>query len=218
MKLKETLEQTPVEETWNGITHGVGALLSVAALFILVRYSCQHSDLLRIVSFSIFGASLILLYFFSGLYHSVSSPKLKNVLHVFDHISIFLLISGTYTPFCLITLHGPWGWSIFGVLWGLTAIGIVIKIYSVGKHRYISTTIYVLMGWIILVAIKPFMQHIEIGGLWWLFAGGMFYTLGSGFYLAKRVPYSHVVWHFFVMGGSICHFFCMLFYVMPIKN
>ena len=211
----EHQQYTIGEEIANSITHGIGAALSIAGLVILVVMAALHGDAWHIVSCSIYGASMIMLYTASTLYHAFQSPKVKHAMRILDHSSIYLLIAGTYTPFTLISLRGPWGWSLFGVVWGLALTGIIFKLYFTGRFNKISTIIYVLMGWIAVIAIKPMIDIIPFGGLALLFGGGLSYTLGVIFYVWKKLPYHHAVWHLFVLGGTVLHFFAILFFVLP---
>lgn len=206
------------EEVASGITHGIGAALSVAALSVLVVFASLWGDAWRVVSFSIYGSTLILLYLSSAFYHSFKNENIKRIFQVFDHSAIFLLIAGTYTPFTLVTIRGGWGWSIFGVVWGIAIAGIVFKIFNTGRYNFVSTIMYISMGWLVIIAIKPIVSNLPAGGLVWLFLGGGCYTLGVIFYLWEKLPFSHAIWHLFVLGGSICHFFGILFYVLPMRN
>ena len=206
---------TAREELANSLTHGLGAGLSVAGLVLLIVRSAQHGNTWHVVSTAIFGASLLLLYTASTLYHSLRGERLKQVLQKFDHAAIFLLIAGTYTPFVLVTLRGPWGWSLFGVVWGLAVAGVTLKFWLAGRFRLISTLIYLAMGWLVLVAIKPLVAALPAGGLQLLIAGGLCYTGGAAFYLWKRLPYHHAIWHVFVLAGSACHWAAVFFYVVP---
>ena len=206
---------TPREELANSLTHGLGAGLSVAGLVLLVVRSAQHGNTWHVVSTAIFGASLVLLYAASTLYHSLRGERLKQVLQKFDHAAIFLLIAGTYTPFVLVTLRGPWGWSLFGVVWGLAVAGVTLKFWLAGRFRLISTLIYLAMGWLVMVAIKPLVAALPAGGLKLLFAGGLCYTGGAAFYLWKHLPFHHAIWHLWVLGGSACHWTAVYLYVVP---
>lgn len=206
---------TTREELANSLTHGLGAVLSVAGLVLLVVFSVRQGDAWHVVSTAIFGATLVLLYTASTLYHSFRGERLKQVLQKFDHAAIFLLIAGTYTPFELVTLRGAWGWSLFGVVWGLAVAGVTIKFWLAGRFRLVSTLIYLLMGWLVMVAIKPLVAALPAGGLKLLIAGGLCYTGGAAFYLWKRLPYHHAIWHLFVMGGSACHWAAVFLYVVP---
>lgn len=206
---------TKKEELANSITHGVGIALSLAALIILVVYASLQGDTWKIVSFTIYGVSLILLYTASTLYHSFTRPKVKHYLKIFDHAAIYLLIAGTYTPFMLVLLRENFGWLIFTIVWILALLGISFKLFFVHRFQIFSTIIYLLMGWLIVFAFQPMVDNVPTGGLYWLLAGGIFYSLGVVFYLWKRIPYHHAIWHLFVLGGSICHFFAILLYVLP---
>jgi hemolysin III len=204
-----------LEEVGNSITHGVGAALSIAALVILVVFAVLQGNPSKIVSFSIFGSSLIILYTASTLYHSFSNKTVKRYFKIFDHAAIYLLIAGTYTPFTLILLKGAWGWTIFGIIWVLAIVGVIFKLLFIERFPKISTTIYLLMGWLILIAIKPMLESVPVGGLVWLLAGGLAYSTGVIFYVWEKLPFNHTIWHLFVLAGSICHFFSVLFYVLP---
>lgn len=201
---------TKGEEISNAITHGIGALLSIAALVLLIVISCKHGGTWYIVSFTIFGASLVILYLGSTLYHSITNKTAKKVFRRIDHSSIYILIAGTYTPFTLTILRGPLGWTIFGIIWGMTIIGIVIKCMWVGKYDKISTFIYIIMGWMIIISIKDLWYLLPHISFILLVAGGIVYTLGAVLYSFDKIPYNHPIWHIFVMGGSILHFFSVI--------
>jgi hemolysin III len=203
------------EETVNALTHGLGALLSLGGLVVLVVMASLHGDAWHIVSCSIYGFTLVLLFSSSTLYHSFRSQRVKHIFRIIDHASIYLLIAGTYTPFVLVNLRGRWGWSLFGVIWGLALAGIVFQIFFVSRFRLVQTMIYLAMGWMVVIAIKPLFMHVPRLGLLWLLFGGLCYTVGAVFYLWKKLPYHHAVWHLFVLGGSVCHYFAILFYVLP---
>ncbi len=205
----------PREELANCLTHGLGVALSVAGLVLMVFFSSRFGDAWHVVSTAIFGATLVLLYTSSTLYHSFRRENIRLVLRKFDHAAIFLLIAGTYTPFVLVTLRGPWGWSLFGVVWGLAVIGVALKFWFAGRFKVVSTLIYIGMGWLVMIAIKPLLAALPSGGLKLLIAGGLCYTGGAGFYLWKRLPYQHAIWHLFVLGGSVCHWAAVFFYVVP---
>ncbi len=213
-------EQSSGEEVANTVIHVIGSHLGAAMIALLVWQAVYfgEGDLAwKIVSASVFGATVILLYTISSAYHAISYRPAKHVLHVMDHMAIYFLIAGSYTPFCLVTLrpHYPiLAWTIFGVEWGATLIGVVFKLTTTGRYRYVSTFAYILMGWVALIAIMPLVHSLAGLGLMWLFLGGALYTLGCVFYLWKSLPYSHPIWHLFVLAGSICHFFCILWYVM----
>lgn len=198
------------EEIANSLTHGVGVLLSIAGLAVLVTLTALRADAWAVTAGAIFGASMVLLYASSTLYHSLRAPRLKHVVRVVDHVAIFYLIAGTYTPFMLVNLRGPWGWSLFGVVWALAVAGTALKIFFTGRFRVLSTLVYLFMGWLVIVAIKPLMEALPRGSLVMLISGGLAYSLGTVFYLWKRLPYHHAVWHMFVLAGSVCHFFAVL--------
>ena len=203
------------EEIANSVTHGVGVLLAIAGLVILTVFAGIHGTARHIVACSIFGGTMILLYTASTLYHSIHWPKAKPVLRVLDHSAIFLLIAGTYTPFTLISLRGPWGWSLFGIVWGLAVIGIVLEIFLRPGLRYLIVGLYIGMGWVIAIAVKPLLGAVPPGGLVLLLAGGLCYTLGVPVYVKRSIPFNHAIWHLFVLAGTILHFFAVLLYVIP---
>jgi len=207
---------TEAEEFAHALTHGIGALLSIAGLVMLIVLASLYGTVWHIVSCAIYGATMITLYTASTLYHTVTSPTWKFRMRIFDHASIFLLIAGTYTPFMLVNLRGPWGWSIFGVVWGLAVVGLVFKLFFTGRFGIVSTVVYILMGWMALIAIKPMLELIPPGGLWLILAGGLAYTGGVVFYAMKKLPYHHAIWHVFVLCGSVCHFLAVLWYVLPV--
>jgi len=198
----------------NSVTHGVGAVLSIAGMAVLLALAATRGDAWHVVSCAIYGASLVLLYTFSTLYHALPGERVKRVFRVFDHSSIYLLIAGTYTPFTLVTLRGAWGWALFGIVWGLAIAGIVFKCFWVDRFAVLSTLLYVLMGWIVIVAVKPLLSVMSWNAFLWLLAGGIAYTAGVLFF-ASRKAYAHAVWHVFVLAGSVCHYFAVLFHVLP---
>ncbi|OIP69189.1 hemolysin III [Candidatus Atribacteria bacterium CG2_30_33_13] len=201
------------EEIANSITHGLGVVLSTAALVILVVLASKRGDAWRMVSFSIYGATLILLYLSSTLYHSFVNPKVKNIFRILDHLAIYLLIAGSYTPITLVSMRGAWGWTLFGLIWGMAIAGIIISIAFKEKLKPVMVLSYVVMGLLIVVAFKPMLLILPQKMIFCLFIGGAFYLLGIIFYLWKRLPYHHPIWHLFVLGGSISHFFGILFYL-----
>jgi len=201
------------EETINAVTHGLGAVLGAGGLVLLLALAALRGDAWYVVSCSIYGATLVLLFTSSTLYHSFRRPRVKHVFRIIDHSSIYLLIAGTYTPFLLVSLRGRWGWSLFGVVWGLA--GIAFQVFFVHRFRLAQTLIYLVMGWLAVVAVKPLLTRVPRPGLLWLLAGGLFYSLGAVFYLWKKLPYHHGIWHLFVLAGSVCHYFAILFYVLP---
>lgn len=206
---------TTGEEIANSVTHGIGTGLAVAGLTLLVVLAAIYGDVWRVVSFSIYGSSLILLYLASTLYHSLQNPKVKRIFRVLDHSAIYVLIAGTYTPFTLVNLRGLWGWMLFGVVWTLALLGIAFKTVFIGRYEGWATAAYVLMGWLVVIAFKQMLVAIPPGGILWLVIGGVTYTLGVIFYAWEKLPYNHAIWHLFVLGGSICHFFAILFHVLP---
>lgn len=201
------------EEIANAVTHGVGTLLSIAALVLLVVFSARMGDKWYIVSYTIYGVSMLILYLESTLYHSITNLKAKRVFRIFDHASIYLLIAGTYTPFTLTILRSSIGWMIFAIVWIMAICGIVMKIFWIGKHEVVSTLIYIAMGWIIIFAMKRLLLLLPPAGIALLVAGGVIYTVGAFLYMLDKIPYNHAIWHLFVIGGSACHFFCVLLYL-----
>ena len=200
------------EEIANSVSHGIGLLASLAAFPFLVVAASQRGDAAGIVGASVFAATLVLLYFTSTMYHALPRLRAKRVFRILDHGAIYLLIAGTYTPFTLGVLRGAWGWTLFGLQWGLAVLGIILK--SVGGIHYakLSVAVYLAMGWLVLVAIGPLMDHVPPWGLFWLVAGGIAYTVGVVFYALERLRYFHFIWHLFVIAGSACHFIAVLWY------
>jgi len=218
MEKKDITYYEPKEEKFNVISHAIGLVLSIVGLVLLVVYASIYGSAWHIVSFSIYGASLIVLYLASTFYHYSQSPKLRHRLNIFDHSAIYVLIAGTYTPFTLVVLNGWVGWTIFGVSWGLAIAGIILKLFFTGKYDKISTFAYVLMGWVVIFAIKPLVENLPFEGLMWLLAGGIFYTVGAVLYSIKKLKYNHAIFHIFVLLGSFAHFIAVFFYVLPIKK
>ena len=217
--MKPVRQQSMGEELANSITHIVGSHLGAAMLALLVWQGATSGvDVAwKVTSGAIFGASMILLYVVSSAYHAVTNARAKQVLHVMDHMAIFFLIAGSYTPFCLVSLRPTnpgLAWTIFGIEWGATLLGVLFKLKTTGRYRYVSTAAYVVMGWAALAAIVPLVRALQGLGTMWLSVGGGLYTLGCVFYLWKSLPYAHMVWHLFVLAGTICHFFCLLWHVM----
>jgi hemolysin III len=202
------------EELANAITHGIGVALSIAALVLLITFPALRGDVRGVTCGAIFGATLIMAYAASTAYHCMRSESAKKLGRKLDHASIFLLIAGTYTPLVLVSLRGPWGWSLFGVVWGLCVAGVILKFFLAGRFRVLSTVIFILMGWLIMIAIKPLAAALPARGIWLLAVGGLFYTGGTVFYLWKSLRYHHAIWHLFVLAGSGCHFFSILNYVL----
>ncbi|MFP4658047.1 MAG: PAQR family membrane homeostasis protein TrhA [Desulfonatronovibrionaceae bacterium] len=201
---------SPTEELFNGLTHGLGLLLSLVGLVVLVIHACTQGSAWHVLSFSVFGISLVFLYLSSALYHSLKAPRQKTFFKKMDHSAIFLLIAGTYTPFMLINLRGPWGWSIFGAVWGLALLGIILKWTGIHRFRRLSLVLYLGMGWMCLIALKEMITHVPAVGLYFLLAGGFCYSAGVVFYVRKTVRFSHTVWHIFVLAGSALHYFAVL--------
>ena len=206
---------SPVEERINISSHAFGLLLSIAALALLVSHATASGDVWHIVSFSIFGSSLIILFAASTIYHSARDPGLRARLRVVDHASIYVLIAGTYTPFTLVTLNGSVGWTIFAITWGMALSGIVLKLFFTGRFQLVSTLMYVFMGWIIVFAISPLIDNLHPDGLSWLVAGGIAYTVGAILYGIKKIKFNHAIFHVFVLIGAFCHFMAVYFYVLP---
>lgn len=210
-----TAEAAHREEIANAVTHGVGALASAAAGAVLVTLATMNGTRLQMISAIVFGASLVMLYTASTLYHAIPSANVKRRLKVFDHCAIYMLIAGTYTPFALVGLRGVVGWWLFGLSWGLAAVGIVFKLFFTGRFKLFSTLVYIGMGWMAIFAIRPMIVKIPIAALIWLLAGGVAYTAGTIFYHNERLRYSHAVWHLFVLAGSACHFVAVMSQVLP---
>ncbi|MCP4197191.1 MAG: hemolysin III family protein [Proteobacteria bacterium] len=206
------------EETASSIIHGIGAGLAVAALALLVTFAGIMGDPWRVVSFSVYGATLVLLYASSTFYHGFRNPKLKKLFRIFDHAAIYLLIAGTYTPFLLVTIRGALGWTLFGINWGFALLGVVQSVLFIDRFKLVALIAYLGMGWLIVFALKPLVAALPLGGMIWLVIGGLCYTGGVVFYVSKRIPYNHAIWHLFVLGGSVSHFFAMLLYVLPLRG
>lgn len=203
------------EEVAHSVTHGLGLLLSLWGLTILVAAASLRGDVWHIVGCSIFGTTLVLLYAASTLYHATPGSRAKRVFQRFDHAAIFLLIAGTYTPFTLVSLRGGWGWTLLALVWALAILGIVLQVTVPSWAKRISVPLYLAMGWLGVFAAEPLARSVHPDGLTLLILGGVTYTLGVIFYAWRRLPYNHAVWHVFVMAGSVCHFSCVLGYVIP---
>jgi len=206
---------SPLEESLNISSHALGLVLSVAALVFLVIRANQYGDVWHVVSFSIFGASLIALYAASTIYHSAKDTNLRARLRIVDHATIYILIAGTYTPFTLVTLNGTAGWVIFGVSWGMAVTGTILKLFFTGRFEIVSTLMYLFMGWLIVFALDPLVENLSEDGIFWLVLGGVSYTVGAILYAIKRIKFNHAIFHVFVLIGSICHFISVYFYVLP---
>lgn len=207
--------ETLGEEIANSIISGIAAALSIAALVVMLVYATRNGTAWHVVGVSIFGASLILSNLSSTLYHALAPPRAKRVFQIFDHLSIYFLIAGTYTPLLLVNLRGPWGWSLMAVIWGFALLGLVIKLTPLDRVRGLSTGSYLAMGWVALVAIKPLLAAVPMGGIWLLVLGGLCYTFGVIFFVWDHLPFNHALWHVFVLGGNAFHVFAVLYYVIP---
>jgi len=214
-QLAKLFHRSRAEEVANGISHMVGIIFGIVALTLMCVYSALHGNAWHVTSCAIYGATIILLYKSSMMYHLVKGLKAKRVWQIFDHSTIFLLIAGTYTPYALVTLHGPTGWWMFGIVWGLAALGIFFEVAVPRWATYASLPIYLLMGWLIVFAFGDIRANLPYGGLVMLVAGGLAYTVGVIFYCMDKVPYMHTVWHLFVLGGTVCHWVSIMFYVIP---
>jgi hemolysin III len=201
------------EEIANSITHGIGAFLSIVALIILIIVAGRYGDIWHLVNFSIYGSTLILLYLSSTLYHSFTNPKVKNLFARFDHISIFLLIAGTYTPILLTSLRGLWGWTLFGIIWSVALVGVIIRSIYLHRFRKLMVAIYMIMGWMFVLAGNQIYQKLPSISLTFLVLGGVAYSVGVVFYMWRKLPYSHGIWHLFVLAGSILHFFAIYYII-----
>jgi hemolysin III len=206
------------EEIANSVTHGLGIVLAIAGLAVLTAFAARNGDAWHVAACAIFGAALIICYTTSTLYHSIQIERVKHVLRALDHSAIFLLIAGTYTPFMLINLRGPWGWSLLAVIWTIAITGIVLRLVLRGRLHGLVVLLYVAMGWLVVVAMRPLIEHVAPGGIALLAAGGVAYTSGILFYRWKRLPGNHAIWHGFVLLGSTLHYFAVLFYVIPWSN
>jgi len=206
-------EQSQGEEIANSISHGIGLLATLGGTPFLIMHAARYGDAGFFVGTSLFSATIILLYLASTLYHALPMGKAKRVFRVIEHSAIFLLIAGTYTPFTLGVLSGAWGWTLFGVVWGLAAIGVALKVFNKASHPIVSTGLYLLMGWLIVIAVDPLFAKVPASGLLWLIAGGLSYTAGVAFFATdSRLRYGYLIWHLFVIAGTVCHYFAVLWY------
>lgn len=203
------------EEFLNVLTHGTGAILSVAALVIMIIYSVYRGTATHLAASLIFGISLVVLYSASTIYHAMVKLKWKRFFRLIDHLSIYILIAGTYTPIALLGLKGTWGWVIFGLIWAFAIVGFIFKFSPLRRSEKLSLSLYALMGWLIIIAIKPLLANMETGALLYLLGGGLCYTFGIYFYAKEKIPYNHAIWHVFVLGGSVLHFFGIFLYLIP---
>jgi hemolysin III len=207
------LEQSPAEELANSLSHGLALFAALLGSPYLIEQAARRADAAFVVGTSLFCATIVVLYLASTLYHALPAGRAKRVFRVIDHASIFLLIAGSYTPFTLGVLRGAWGWALLGVVWGLALAGMVFKSVSKGSHPIFSTSLYLLMGWLVVVAADPLFVKVPAAGLFWMLGGGLFYTAGVAFYATdSRVHFGHLIWHLFVMAGTTCHYFAVLWY------
>lgn len=210
---KPKREQSRGEEWANSISHGAGLVAALIGTPVLVAHAVRHADTGFMVGTSVFAATMILLYLSSALYHALPTGRAKDVFRVIEHSAIFLLIAGSYTPFTLGVLRGAWGWTLFGLVWGVAVAGVALKIVDKISHPVLSTGLYVLMGWLVVIAVDPLLARMPVAGLLWLLAGGLFYTAGVAFFATDaRLRYGHLIWHVFVMAGTTCHYFAVLWY------
>ncbi|RUO48402.1 PAQR family membrane homeostasis protein TrhA [Pseudidiomarina donghaiensis] len=213
--MSKTKAYTVAEEVAHALTHGVGAIAAIVGLIFMLVWAVSYGDTFHVVSASIYGASLILLYLASTLYHAFPWPRIKAFFQQMDHAAIYVLIAGTYTPFALVNLRGPWGWSLLGVVWGIAVVGVIMEVAMQERKKWLSLSLYLGMGWMALIMIKPMIDSVEPGGLWLLLAGGLAYTFGVIFYVWKSLRFHHAIWHLFVLAGSVLHFFSVFYFVLP---
>ncbi|MFV8462150.1 PAQR family membrane homeostasis protein TrhA [Vibrio campbellii] len=217
MSASSASEYSDIEERANAITHGLGVVLGVVGLILLLIRAFDHqADTLTIASMAVYGSSIILLFLASTLYHSITTVKTKRLLKTLDHCAIYLLIAGSYTPFLLVSLRTPLAMGLMAVIWGIALVGIIMKIAFVYRFKRLSLVTYLAMGWLSLIVVYQLAMNIEMGGLVLLALGGVIYSLGVIFYVAKRIPYNHAIWHLFVLAGCACHFFAIYLYVTPV--
>ncbi len=207
--------QTHYEEIANSLTHGAGLVLSAAGASVLIVLAAWFGSAWHIVSCSIYSATMMFMFTASTLYHSARSTSVKLILKKLDHVAIFLLIAGTYTPFTLVLMRGNWGWTLFSAIWLCAVLGILFKLFSSSRYSKVVVLFYLGMGWMAVLAVKPMIQAVPLPGMLWILAGGLFYTAGVFFYVKDQRPYFHAVWHLFVLGGCLCHYFAVLLYIIP---
>ncbi len=212
------IERLPIEEVANCVTHGLGLALSLAGLVALILLAWPGGDAWLVVSCAVYGASLVTLYLASTLYHGARTPRAKSLLQALDHCGIYILIAGSYTPFTLVTLRGPWGWTLFGLVWSLSLAGIAFRVLCGTRFRAVAVGSYVLLGWLCVIAVKPIVETVPLGALAWIAAGGLAYTTGVFFFASKRIPHNHAIWHLFVLCGSVCHYVAVVLYVLPSRG
>ncbi|WP_454190548.1 PAQR family membrane homeostasis protein TrhA [Paenibacillus sp. Marseille-Q7038] len=215
--MANTYTYTRREEVVNAVTHGIGAVLSVAALVLLIVAASINGTAWHVVSFTIYGISMLLLYFNSTMVHALKEGKAKDLFEIFDHSSIYLFIAGTYTPFLLVAIRGTLGWTLFGIIWGVALFGVAFKAFFTKKFLFMSTLFYLAMGWLIVLAWGPLVATVPYGGIVLLVAGGLMYTLGTLFYVWRGFPFHHAIWHLFVLAGSVLHFFAIFIYLTPLR-
>jgi hemolysin III len=204
-----------LEEYYNRLTHGLGIALGIIGLFFLIYWAFSVGGFWRIFSAIVYGVSLVFMYTSSTIYHSIQQPKLRYIFKIVDHASIYIFIAGSYTPLSLILLDGAFGWTIFGIIWGMALFGVLYKIFYIDRYRIFSIALYLGMGWMALFALEPIVSNLPAFGVFWLFAGGLAYTVGIVFYVWERLPFNHAIWHIFVLGGSLSHYILVLFYLLP---
>ncbi|SDR96852.1 hemolysin III family protein [Gramella sp. MAR_2010_147] len=213
--IKKPKYYSPEEEKLNILSHAIGFVLSIVALVLLILKAQRLGDNIHLVSFIIFGASMVLVYAASTFYHSAKTHRLRIKLNILDHAAIYILIAGTYTPFALVTLNGTTGWTILWVVWLMALVGVILKLFYAGRYQLLSTIMYVAMGWIIIFAINPLIENFSTEGLWWLFTGGIFYTIGAILFMQNKIPFNHAIFHIFVLLGTFAHFISIYFYILP---
>ncbi|MEJ2199590.1 MAG: hemolysin III family protein [Desulfuromonadaceae bacterium] len=214
--LRDHLVYYSEKEEWaNRLTHGAGALFSLIGLVVLIVAASTNGDVWCVVSVTVFGSLMTAFYVISTLYHTFRAPRLRYLFRILDHAGIYLVIAGTYTPFTLVSLRGAWGWSLFGTVWGLAIGGVIFKAFMTHRLQILAPVFYIAMGWIAVIAFKPLLTVLTPAGMGWLLAGGVAYTGGIIFYAWDRIPYNHAIWHLFVLLGSSCHYFSVLWYVLP---
>lgn len=213
LRVRPRREQSLGEEIANSISHGAGLLAAIIGIPVLIVHAARHGDAIFIAACSLFSLTIVLMYFASTLYHALPVGKAKRVFKVLDHSSIYLLIAGTYAPFTLGVLRGPWGWTLFGIVWGLAVAGVALKASGKASNPILSTAVYLLMGWVVVIAVNPLFTRVPTAGLLWLLAGGLCYTGGVVFFATdSQLRYGHAVWHLFVLAGTVCHYFAVLWY------
>ena len=212
-KTIKTVFYPPFEEKINVVSHGIGIIMSIIASIFLIIKGVENNNAINLFGYIVYGVSLILLYSASTIYHNSKTESVRRKLNVFDHASIYVLIAGTYTPYSLITLNGTTGWIVFGIIWSLAISGVILKLFFIGKYNILSTSMYVIMGWLMIIAVKPMAENLSKEGLLWLLVGGISYTIGAVLYSIKKIKFNHAIFHVFVLIGSMCHFISIYFYV-----